>query len=191
VTKDLMYTLAPHSPERRSAQTAMQRTVATLAKLLAPVMPFTADEVWISLPGRDVESVHLAEFPAVDEKLRDVALEKRWETLLQVRSAAALELEKARKSGAIGKSLEAQVEIAPDSAATQELLQRTGRLLETLLIVSQVKVGQLTDGQLRVNVTAAAGQKCVRCWRWTEDVGSQAAHPQLCGRCAEVVSQKL
>jgi isoleucyl-tRNA synthetase len=187
VTKDLMYTLSPHSPERRSAQTAMHRTVATLAKLLAPVLPFTAEEVWSYLPGREAESVHLAEFPAVDAARRDQKLEARWEKLLQVRSAAALELEKARQAGQIGKSLEAQVEIEPDNAETQQILQGLGPWLETVLIVSQAKVGKLTSGQLRVKVSAADGQKCARCWRWTNDVGSDAAHRQLCGRCAEVV----
>jgi isoleucyl-tRNA synthetase len=185
VTKDLMYTLSPQSPARRSAQTAMHATVATLAKLLAPVMPFTADEVWSYLPGRDAESVHMTEFPVAGA--RDEKLEARWAKLLTVREAVALELEKSRAAGQIGKSLEAQVEIVPDSAATEELLVKLGPLLETVLIVSQAKVGKLTDGQLRVNVSAAAGQKCVRCWRWTDDVGKVAAHPQLCGRCAEVV----
>ncbi len=191
VTKDLMYTLSPHSPERRSAQTAMHRTAVTLAKLLAPVMPFTADEVWSFLPGRESESVHLTEFPPVDVRLRDEKLEARWEKLRQVRSVVALELEKARQAGTIGKSLEAQVEIEADSAATQELLQGVGPLLETVLIVSQAKVGKLTGSQLRVKVSAAEGQKCVRCWRWTRDVGGNAAHPQLCARCADVVSQKM
>ncbi len=187
VTKDLMYTLSPRSPQRRSAQTAMHRTVATLARLLAPVLPFTAEEVWSHLPGRKAGSVHLAEFPVVDAAWRDEKLEARWEKLLQVRAAAALELEKARQAGQIGKSLEAQVEIEPDSAATREILQSVGPLLETVLIVSQAKIGQLTSGQLRVKVSAADGQKCVRCWRWTNDVGADAAHPQLCGRCVEVV----
>jgi isoleucyl-tRNA synthetase len=188
VTKDLMYTLSPHSPERRSAQTAMYATVATLAKLIAPVMPFTADEVWSSLPGQPTESVHLAEFPVAGT--RDEALEARWEKLRQVRTAAALELEKARQAGTIGKSLEAKVVIEPDSEATQKLLAGLGPMLETVLIVSQAKVGQLTGGGLRVNVSAADGQKCARCWRWTEDVGSDPTHPQLCGRCAGVVNQQ-
>jgi isoleucyl-tRNA synthetase len=190
VTKDLMYTLAPHSPERRSAQAAMHRVVTVLAKLIAPVMPFTADEVWSYLPARETESVHLSGFPAVDEKLRDAALEARWEKLLDVRRVALPELESARQAEIIGKSIEAQVEIAPDNTATQELLVKAGPLLETLLIVSQAKIGQLTNGELRVKVSAAEGQKCVRCWRWTRDVGANATHPQLCGRCAEVVSQK-
>jgi isoleucyl-tRNA synthetase len=188
VTKDLMYTLAPNSGERRSAQTAMYRTVATLAKLIAPVMPFTADEVWSFLPARETESVHLAAFPKVDDRWRDRDLELRWEKILEIRSVAALELEKAREQKTIGKSLEAQVRIEPDTAATQELLTRLGPLLESVLIVSQVKIGQLTGGPLRVTVTPAGGQKCIRCWRWTDGVGKNAAHPQLCGRCAEVVT---
>jgi len=187
VMKDLLYTLAPVSPERRSAQTAMHQTASTLAKLIAPVMPFTAEEVWSFLKGRETESVHLAAFPLADERLRDAALETRWQKLLEVRSAAALELEKARQSGLIGKSLEAQVEIAPDSAETRKLLEDFGPLLETVLIVSSVRLAAPTGGALQVKVGRADGQKCVRCWRWTADVGAEAAHPQLCGRCAEVV----
>jgi isoleucyl-tRNA synthetase len=187
VTKDLMYTLAPDSTERRSAQAAMHRTVATLAKLVAPVMPFTAEEIWSCLPGRETESIHLAVYPKVDERLRDAELDARWEKVLDVRRVVALELEKARAAGTFGKSLGAQVLIEPDAAATKELLTGLGTLLETVLIVSQVKVGQLTGGPMRVTVSPAEGQKCGRCWRWTLDVGANAAHPQLCGRCAAVV----
>jgi isoleucyl-tRNA synthetase len=190
VTKDLLYTLAPNSPDRRSAQTAIRRTVATLAKLLAPVMPFTAEEVWSHLPGRETESVHLAGFPVVDEQLRDAALAARWERLLAVRSVAALELEKARQSGQIGKSLEARVEIRPDTEATRAVLAGFGRLLETVLIVSQVELGPVTNGPVTVHVAPASGQKCVRCWRWSQDVGAVAAHPELCGRCAAVMVEK-
>jgi isoleucyl-tRNA synthetase len=191
VMKDLLYTLSPNSSERRSAQTAIHQTVASLAKLIAPVMPFTAEEVWNFLPAREAESVHLAAFPVADEKQRDKQLEARWEKLLEVRRAASLELEKARQNKAIGKSLEAQVEIEPDTEATRQLLQDFGPLLETVLIVSQARVGKLTDGQLRVKVTPAAGKKCVRCWRWSEDVGADQKHPELCGRCVEVIQQVM
>ena len=183
-----MYTFAPHAPARRSAQTAMHQVVATLAKLLAPVMPFTAEEVWTALPGATGESVHLAPFPKAGG--RDVVLEGRWAQLLDIRRVVALELEKARQTGAIGKSLEAQVTIQPADAAAHQLLTELGSLLETVLIVSQVQVGRVTDGDLRVTVARATGQKCVRCWRWTTDVGSTTAHAELCGRCAEVVTQK-
>jgi isoleucyl-tRNA synthetase len=188
VTKDPLYTLAPNSAERRSSQTAIFETVAALARLIAPVMPYTADEVWSFLPGRETESVHLAKFPAADAALRDVELEARWERLLNVRRVASLELEKARQAKTIGKSLEAQVEIEPDNEATRELLEKLGSTLETVLIVSQVRVAQPTGGELRVKVSPAVGKKCVRCWRWTQDVGANAAHPELCGRCTEVIT---
>ncbi|MBM3861040.1 MAG: isoleucine--tRNA ligase [Verrucomicrobia bacterium] len=187
VMKDLLYTLAPCSPERRSAQTAMHRTIGALAKLIAPVMPFTAEEVWNFLPGRETASVHLAGFPSADAGLRDEAMEARWKKLLEVRSVAAAELEKARQSGLIGKSLEAQVEIVPDSVETRKLLENFGWFLETVLIVSSVRLSEPAGGATRVKVSRADGQKCIRCWRWTTDVGADAAHVQLCARCAEVV----
>ncbi len=190
VMKDPLYTLAPNSADRRSAQTAIYHTAATLAKLLAPAMPFTTDEVWSFLPGRETDSVHLAKFPVADAKLRDTELEARWERLLEVRRVAALELEKARQAGQIGKSLEARVEIEPGSEPAREMLEKLGPLLETVLIVSQVRVARPTGAELRVTVGPATGRKCVRCWRWTEDVGADAAHPELCGRCAEVMKQR-
>ncbi|HVM63167.1 MAG TPA: isoleucine--tRNA ligase [Verrucomicrobiae bacterium] len=187
VMKDPLYTLAPDSADRRSAQTAIFDVVATLAKLIAPVLPFTADEVWGFLPGREEESIHLAGFPVPDPSRRDADLEARWERLLEVRRVASLELEKARQAGQIGKSLEARVEVVPDNEATRELLQKLGPALETVLIVSQVRVAPVADGQLRATVHRATGKKCVRCWRWTDDVGADTAHPELCGRCAEVL----
>jgi isoleucyl-tRNA synthetase len=190
VMKDPLYTLAPNSLDRRSAQTAIFETVATLAKVLAPIMPFTADEVWSFLPGRETESVHLAKFPVADATLRDTDLEARWARLLDIRRIASLELEKARQGKTIGKSLEARVEIEANNDATRELLQKLGTVLETVLIVSQVQVVPSADGELRVKVSPAAGRKCVRCWRWTEDVGTDAMHAELCGRCTEVVKQR-
>jgi isoleucyl-tRNA synthetase len=187
VTKDLLYTLPPSAPARRSAQTAMHAAVTTLAQLIAPVMPFTADEVWACLPGRAAESVHLTTFPVADAVKRDEALEARWRKLLEVRGVVAQELEKARQAGTIGKSLEAQVDLAPDSDATRQLLVALGGLLETVLIVSAVNIGAPTGGAMQVQVRRADGQKCVRCWRWTTDVGTNAGHAELCGRCAQAV----
>ncbi len=127
----------------------------------------------------------------MDAKRHDAALEGRWEKLLAVREAASLQLEKARQDKRIGKSLEAQVEIEPDNEATRELLTNFGPLLETVLIVSQARVGQPTGAELRVKVSPASGKKCVRCWRWRDDVGADGEHPDLCGRCAGVVKERL
>ena len=160
-----------------------------MAKLIAPVMPFTAEEVWSFVPGRAPESVHMAEFPAVDARLRDAPLETRWEKLMRIREAVMVELEKARQAGSIGKSLEAQVLIEPDSDATGELLKQFAPVLETVLIVSQTKIGKPTGGTLRVKVSRSAGRKCVRCWRWSEDVGKGGTDAELCGRCADVVKE--
>ena len=79
------------------------------------------------------------------------------------------------------------MEIEPENEATRELLKALGPVLETVLIVSQVRVGEPTGSELRVKVSHATGEKCVRCWRWTEDVGTDAAHPGLCARCTDVV----
>jgi isoleucyl-tRNA synthetase len=106
---------------------------------------------------------------------------------LNVRRVASLELEKTRQAGLIGKSLEAQVEIEPDTDATREWLEKLGPALETVLIVSQVRVARVGAGELRARVSHATGRKCVRCWRWTGDVGADTAHPELCARCAEVI----
>jgi isoleucyl-tRNA synthetase len=187
VMKDLMYTLAPDSAERRSAQTAIYQTLTTLAKLIAPVMPFTAEEVWSFLPGREVESVHLADFPTPDRAAQDNELASRWQKLLDIRQSVAVELEKARQEKAIGKSLEAEVEIDPGSEEAGELLQSFGPALETVLIVSEARVGRATGGGMRVRVKRATGKKCVRCWRWRHDVGADRAHPGLCARCADVM----
>jgi isoleucyl-tRNA synthetase len=187
VMKDPLYTLAPNSAARRSAQTAMFGTVATLARLLAPIIPFTADEVWGFLPGRETESVHLADFPKADPGLRDEELEQRWRKARAVRAAVDFELEKARQAGLIGKSLEAHVEIGPPNKEIGDLLEKLGPTLEAVLIVSQVSFVPPTGGEPSVKVNHATGKKCGRCWRWTEDVGTDAAHPGLCGRCADVI----
>jgi isoleucyl-tRNA synthetase len=189
VMKDLLYTLAPDSQQRRSAQTVLYETVGILARLVAPIMPFTADEAWGYLPQQKKQSIHLARFPEADAALRDTELEARWEQLLRVRQVTARELEKARQSGVLGKSLEALVEIAPDTEATATLLGSFGPLLAQVFIVSSVVTAPPTGGDLRVTVQRANGTKCVRCWRWTQDVGTEPSHPELCGRCAEAVKQ--
>jgi isoleucyl-tRNA synthetase len=189
VMKDLLYTLAPDSQQRRSAQTTMHETAGILARLIAPIMPFTAEEAWSHLPKRDGQSIHLETFPAVDPARRDTHLEARWDRLLDVRRVAARELEKARQEGVLGKSLEAHVTIKPDTEATSALLKSFGPLLEQVLIVSSVGTGPVTGSDVLVTVQKATGAKCVRCWRWTQDVGAEPAHPELCGRCAKTVAQ--
>ncbi len=191
VMKDLLYTLAPGSPQRRSAQTVMWQTADVLARVLAPVMPFTAEEVWQQLPARDTASVHLARFPTADAALEDPELVLRWERLLAVREQVAVALEAARRDKLIGKTLEARVTITPDSAELGSLLRELGSLLETVLIVSAVEIEERIADELAVRIDRVGGEKCIRCWRWTEDIGTEPSHPQICGRCAAVVGSVM
>jgi isoleucyl-tRNA synthetase len=191
VLKDRMYCDGNGDVRRRSAQTAMHEILETICKLLAPIMPFTTEEVWQQLvPGMtpDIalkrESVHLQEFPKVREiKLPD-GFEGRWSKLLALRVAANEQLEKARQGKVIGKSLEAGVEIK-----TKDFSKSDVPLLEEVLIVSRVELAP--GDSVEVSVKPASGHRCVRCWKHTEDVGKDLEHPELCGRCASVVKEKV
>ncbi len=192
VLKDRLYCDAAASPRRRSAQTVLQRLARDLPLLLAPVLPFTSDEAWEAVPGRDEASVHLSLFPpreAVDE-----ARLERWALLLDVRGEVMKALEAARAAKQIAASLEAAVVVhAPET--TLAVLRAHDALsgvfpgnLANLFIVSGVRL-EPTQGPLRVEVEHAAGRKCERCWTWSARVGTLATHAGVCERCDEVLRQ--
>jgi isoleucyl-tRNA synthetase len=188
VLKDRLYTSSPASRLRRSAQTAMHEILASVVKLMAPVLSFTADEVWRYVPMQDKPaSAHLTEFPAVRPELLDESLAAEWERLLQVRETVLRGLEAARKEKRIGSAQEAAVELTVP-AADVDFLAAHREELETICIVSRLTVRRAptTDSAagVVVRVDRAPGVKCPRCWNFREDVGSAAAHPSLCGRCA-------
>jgi isoleucyl-tRNA synthetase len=185
VSKDRLYTFAATSPERRSAQTAMYIIADGLARLLAPILPVTADEMWRHLPGRREESIHVAEFPhksAVDAML-DADLVGRWERLIAVRDEVNKSLEAARQSKTIGTSLAAHVALRA-SGETAALLEIYRDQLPMLLIVSQLDVAAHSgDSPLAVTVTRAEGEKCPRCWRTVSTVSTEPETLGLCDRC--------
>ena len=192
VSKDVLYTYAAGAPARRSAQTAVYRIVDGLARLIAPILPVTTDEVWRHLPGRREESVHLAEFPRDVDELRAPALVEEWEQLLALRETVNIETEKVRQQKTIGTSLEARVELhAPGAAA--DLLARHAADLPALFIVSEVtlvrEAGGAGDGDVRVVVGRADGVKCPRCWRYVPAVSDAAGTEGLCDRCVDAVAQ--
>ena len=195
VLKDRVYTSAPRSAARRAAQTAMYEILDALVRLMAPVLSFTAEEVWQMMPkkGGEPESVHLAEFPPVRSDLLDDALEGRWEVLLSVRDEVLKVLEAARKAKLIGTSLEAGVELLADPELLG-LLTRYAADLPTLFIVSEVSLGSLaateaTDKKVEARVRRAKGLKCARCWTFSEGVGRTAGNPEVCARCAAVLEE--
>ncbi len=201
VLKDRLYTSAPNSRERRSAQTAVWRIAEALVRLVAPILSFTADEVWSFLPevsGRP-ESAHLAYFPHADDITgaevdpgHARAVRADFDSLMAVRSEAMKALEVARKEKLIRSGLEAVVAIyAPEN--TFRLLDRYRNDLRFLLIVSGVEVKNLPAGNgnvpLRVEVSKAPGKKCERCWNYSTEVGRSRRYPAMCERCLKVLEE--
>jgi isoleucyl-tRNA synthetase len=157
-----------------------------LSRLLAPILPFTSDELWRHLPGTRLPSVHIAEFPARADlqALTDRDLVARWQRLIAVRDNVNRALESARQGKTIGNSLGARVTLAA-GGATGALLRRYEDDLPMLFIVSQVSL-QATDGgadTLAIDVARAEGYKCARCWRTVDSISSSPDTDGLCERC--------
>jgi isoleucyl-tRNA synthetase len=196
VLKDRLYTSAPNSRARRSAQTAMWRIAETMVRLIAPIISFTADEIWPYLPqvaGR-AESVHLTLFPKAQEIFgEDVpasvleALNRDWAVMMSVRDEALKALESARNSKQIGPNLEGHVKISAPQAV-HEVLSRFPIQLRALLIVSGISLEKAADTNgssgVHVEVTRAVGQKCERCWNYSVHVGENKQYPMICERCS-------
>jgi isoleucyl-tRNA synthetase len=191
-----MYVSAPRSRARRSGQTALYEILQALLRLMAPVLSFTADEVWGSMRHRPGEpgSVHLTEFPPVREDLRDEGLARRWEQLLAVRDVALKRLEEARKEKVIGTSLEAVAEVRA-APPLLDLLARHRDDLTAIFITSGVSVVPAAEGDLEpdakvaVLVRRAPGAKCERCWNYLDSVGRDARHPSICHRCVAALDE--
>ena len=193
ILKDRLYTAAAHSPERRSAQTALWTILDALVRLIAPVLSFTSEEVYSAmyegLPAAGkAESVHTLLFPEFPIRPEADSLLAEWEKIRVLREPVLKALEEVRQSGAIGNSLEAKVRIrASEENAT--LLSRHGEDLRYIFIVSQAEV--VTDASAKdgfeIEVTKADGAKCERCWNYSTAVGADAEFPTLCERCVPVV----
>jgi isoleucyl-tRNA synthetase len=186
VIKDRLYCEAPDGPARRAAQSCLYLMARGLAKLVAPVIPLTAEDVWRHLPSdeREPESVHLAEWDDVDVTAEDDALEKKFSRLLETRGAVLKALEEARAAGSIGHPLEAIVALAADGDA-YELLAAEAEALPAYCITSQVKLER--GGAAAVAVEAASDGKCQRCWQRLPSVGEDRDKPDLCERCRRVM----
>lgn len=193
IVKDRLYCSGANDPGRRAAQTALTAILDTLVRLMAPVLSFTAEEIWSFMPsdGRP-ESIFLAGFG--DELPRDDGLAAKWSKLLDVRTAVLKALEDARKAGTIGHSLDARVRLAGRDSLTG-LLKEQEAELPSIFITSQVELVDDLDGAadsplmpgLKIAVEHARGEKCERCWNFSEAVGSDSGSPGLCGRCVAVV----
>ena len=190
IIKDRLYTYAPKNRARRSAQTALYQIVDSLARILAPILAFTADEVWEHIPrGSKTDtpvSVHVATFPEAGS--HDADLISRWGRLFAVREQVLAELEKARTSKVIGSSLEAAVVIQA-SGATYEFLKNYQSQLRYVFIVSQVALVESQTGEIEIQIKRADGTKCERCWNYSTRVGEFQRYPTVCERCAAALKE--
>lgn len=193
ILKDRLYAYKADSFERRSAQTAMYEIMLDLVVMIAPVLSFTMEEVWqfMKKPASMPESVFMMPWPECKEEYIDEALESKWDNFIEIRSEITRVLEGARRAKTIGHSLDAKVELHATGEALAILRSVEGDL-ETLLIVSQAKLVEGLAGgveatgreDLKVTVQAAEGEKCERCWIYSDTVGKDAEHPTVCARCA-------
>ncbi|WP_337175886.1 isoleucine--tRNA ligase [Paludisphaera sp.] len=193
VLKDRLYAEAPTGPDRRAAQFVLFKLHEALTRLLAPILPHTAEECWGYLPhGHGFPaSVHLATFPEPEPRWDDAARDARWSVLREARDAVLKALEGLRKDKTIGSAQEAAVEVvAPPDVAPA--LQADRELLATICLVSDVTIREgapVADGaeRFKASATKSTHGKCERCWNYREEVGRSEAHPTLCGRCVVVI----
>jgi isoleucyl-tRNA synthetase len=199
IVKDRLYVEGKSSPLRRASQTVLYEVLNALVRLIAPVLTFTADEIWPYVPGvKEGSNIQIEEMPKVNPDWKDEVLSEKWDTLLSVRAEVTKALEKARQDKLINHPLTAQVDLYPNSELS-DFLKGIPNLAE-IFIVSAVQLheaneerpealslNETSDG-LGIVVSSAAGEKCERCWMFHTEVGQNSEHPTLCPRCASVVS---
>jgi isoleucyl-tRNA synthetase len=199
ILKDRLYCSPSDTSLRRAAQTVLYETLTSLTKLMAPILPFSAEEIWWAIPYRDEneESVHLTSFPSPPGEYRDENLAYRWKILLKVRERVLKALEEARANKMIGNSLEAKVTIKSPERLLSFLQSYPLNELEDIFIVSKIELLSLDGHQdlsledawekIEVTINIFPAKKCERCWKYSETVGEEKEMPTLCHRCSEVV----
>jgi len=183
ILKDRLYTFAPDSHYRRSAQTVLYRVFKVLLKLSAPILAFTGEEAYFACKNIKVkqDSMLISRFDEdIDLSLIDADLEKRWEKIMALRADVYKAMEKAREKQLVGSSLEAQVVITRSKDDTL-FFAPYAEILREIMIVSKVSISEGSDN---IDITKAIGKKCARCWNWRDDVDVNPAHPGTCSRCS-------
>lgn len=198
VIKDRQYTCQTNSIARRSAQTALFHVAHALVRWLAPILTFTADEIWQYLPGERAESVFLTEWYSKFPEIKNTLLsDQEWQQIILLREPVNKAIENLRNQGAVGSNLEAEITLYAD-AAWYELLNKLQGELRFVFIVSKAELKNLQEApldavealaeQIKLIVQPSPNQKCERCWHRRADIGSHHDHPTICGRCVENVS---
>lgn len=202
VLKDRLYVSPANSQDRRAAQTVLYELISVMVRLVAPILPFTTEEIWQKMPGEAdrEESVHFSLFPQIRGEWMDGELAARWERLLSVRDEVLKALEIVRKKKIIGNSLEATVDLYVGTEELRQLLKLYEKQMKTLFIVSSANLRDSDQFEaleryeneamgLVVGISKAAGDKCGMCWNYSPTVGEDKTHPMLCERCVEIIQQ--
>ncbi len=182
VVKDRLYTCAANSVARRSAQTALYHVLQAFVRWIAPILSFTAEEIWQNMPGQTDNSVFLSEWYTGLEPVTKVAVHCDWATLFDYREEINKALESARADKVIGGALDAGITLKASGDAA-DLLEKLGDELRFFTLTSQARVQRQETGELTCDVIKLDDQKCARCWQRRADVGADAEHPTICGRC--------
>jgi isoleucyl-tRNA synthetase len=194
IIKDRLYTFAPRNQQRRSAQTALYRIADALARMMAPILVFTSDEIWENLPHDATAaepSVHAALLPEAG-RTNGAELLTTWAHLFGYRETVLGKLEEARVAKVIGSSLEARVEISAGAHAYRRLASHRDDL-RYIFIVSEVELNEANaeaaPDHLEVTITRAHGEKCERCWNYSTRVGESSRYPTVCERCVAALNE--
>jgi len=204
IIKDRLYVLNADSVERRGAQTVLYKILTELIQLIAPVLSFTAEEIWQNLNkiSQKEKSIFLSSWPKVDKKLVQNKMEEEWDKLLTIRKDVLKALEISRKDGQIGNALQAQVDIYTADQKLYDYLNQFKDKLETIFIVSKVNIynRKLDDKdeniyqgeeipEISIVIKKAPGEKCERCWCYSETVGKDSRYPTVCQKCLSVLNE--
>ena len=192
IIKDRLYTSKPDSTERRAAQSTMYEILSSLVRILAPMACFTAEEIWQYMPhkkGENIESVMLESYPKINAKYENEELGLKWARLIKIKEEVAKKLEVARANKEIGLSLEAKVILFAEGEE-YDFIKGKENLLKEIFIVSDVEIhenrrNEDSEVAIGVKVERAEGEKCERCWMYSNTVGESAEYPTLCERCRD------
>lgn len=190
IVKDRLYCEGKASQKRRAAQTALHRILDVLVHLMAPIVSFTAEEVWGYMPDKEkrAASIFLSSMPKPEGAFLNDALSEKWDRIFRERSEVLKALEQARTGGVIGHSLDAKVIFQTQDGASSlaTMLGTEAQKLADVLIISQA-AGAEAASQMNYQVEKAEGAKCERCWKYDVNVGKDPSHPTVCPRCAQVL----
>ncbi|MEW6170923.1 MAG: class I tRNA ligase family protein, partial [Candidatus Omnitrophota bacterium] len=184
ILKDRLYTYASNSQQRRSAQTALYEIIINLTKMIAPILVFTAEEIWQNILHKENdESIHLSVWPKVDKRIIDNNLDDNWSKIMTLRKTVLKKIEEKRALGAIGSSLETQITLFCKDKKEYEFLEKYLADLPAIFIVSGVNLKLDPEIEEKCLVEKASGNKCNRCWNYSVSVGENSKYPDLCQKC--------